>query len=106
MRSWPVDMNIAYYRWLECEVAPGLFDSERRVRFIVDRDQRGDAIDLFVDSGLVRECGEVKRGRSVPGRFRVCVVKQEGATAVVLLPVQSEKYGSYVAVLSDQLASN
>jgi hypothetical protein len=94
------------YSWLECEVAPGMFDTERNVRFVVDRDERGDEIDILVDSGLVRARGEVRRGLRVPGSFRVCVVKQEGLHAVVLLPVQSVKYGSYVSVLADRLAPN
>jgi len=99
-------MSASGYRWLECEVAPGLFDTERNVRFVVDRDESGDEIDILVDSGLVQERGEVKRGHRVPGRFRVCVVKQEGLHAVVFLPVQSVKYGSYVSVLTDRLALN
>ncbi|MEX2208850.1 MAG: hypothetical protein WEF50_21755 [Myxococcota bacterium] len=99
-------MDANGYGWLECEVAPGLFDTERNVRFVVDRDESNDEIDILVDSGLVRERGQVKRGERVPGRFRVCVVKQDGPHAVVLLPVQNVKYGSYVSVLANRLAPN
>lgn len=99
-------MRGGLYHWLECEVEPGLFDTERRVRFVVRCDGQRDAVDLFVDAGLVRENGEVKRGEPAPGRLRVAPVRQEGAAVVVLLPVQSEKYGSYVAVPADKLSSN
>lgn len=99
-------MHTDYYRWLECEVEPGMWDTERTVHFLVDHEHARDDVDLLVDEELVRAQGEVERGRRVPGRFRVCLVKQEGARAVVLLPVQSAKYGSYVAVPADQLEAS
>jgi len=99
-------MRTDFYRWLECEVEPGMWETERSVHFLVDRDQGGDDVGLLVDQGLVRARGEVAPGRRVPGRVRVCLVKQEGPRAVVLLPVQSLKYGSYVAVPADRLAAS
>jgi hypothetical protein len=99
-------MRTDYYRWLECEVEPGMWETERTVHFRVDLDgHRGDA-DLWVDQGLVRTRDDVMQGRRVSGRFRVCLVKQEGRLAVVLLPVQSARYGSCVAVPADRLAVN
>jgi hypothetical protein len=99
-------MSADYYRWLECEVGPGMWDTERTVRFRVDLDPGSDEVSLFVDETLIRTRDERAQSGRVRGRFRVCLVKEEGPKAVVMLPVQSLKYGTYVAVPVDQLQAS
>ncbi len=82
-------------RWLQCTVAPGIFDTEFMVGIEVPG--KGEITAIFVDKGLVRVEGTPARGRPVPGFVRVHA-REDGSEAVCMLPVQSVEHGYWIRV--------
>jgi len=97
-------MEQVMWGWLECDVASGLFDTERSVTIRVESERGGTSIMLTVDQELVRSERDVRRGEQSRGRVRVLPVRRDpDGSATVLLPVQSVEFGSYVAVQAESL---
>jgi len=97
-------MEQVRWGWLECDVASGLFDTERSVTIRVESERGGTSIMLTVDQELVRSERDVRRGERSRGRVRVLPVRRDAdGSATVLLPVQSVEFGSYVAVQAESL---
>ena len=99
-------MDQIAWSWLECDVASGLFETERSVTIEVSRELGSTSIVLVVDQQLVQSEREVRRGEHARGRVRVLPVRRDNdGSATVLLPVQSVEFGSYVAVPSASLVT-
>lgn len=88
--------------WLQCEVLPGLFTTERLC--VVREATHGRALRIVVDSNLVQADGQPSRGKPVPGRVRVHRSGGGPGEAVVLLPAQSAECGSFISVPEAELA--
>ena len=99
-------MDQVAWGWLECDVASGLFETERSVTIRVSQELGSASIVLTVDRQLVKSEHEVRRGEHTRGRVRVLPVRRDNdGSLTVLLPVQSVEYGSYVAVPAESLVT-
>jgi hypothetical protein len=88
--------------WLQCEVLPGLFETERVC--LLREITYGKTLEIIVDKGLVQSDELPRSDRPVPGRLRVHRSGVGPGRADVLLSVATPEFGSVIAVADGQLA--
>jgi len=90
------------FKWINCEVLPGMFSSER---FVLVKDADGNDFGyMFADDQLVRVNEPLHDKNPVPGQLRVHTFNQEGDMVSVMLPDTTLEHGRYMRMPVNQLS--
>lgn len=89
------------FKWINCEVLPGMFDAEY---YVLVKDADGnDFGGMFADDQLVRVHEPLQDKNPVPGQVRVRAFKHEGDMVSVALPESTMEHGRYMRIPVAQL---
>lgn len=93
---------VMFIKWINCEVLPGMFPSER---FVLVKDAEGNDFGyMFADNQLVRVHEPLRDKNPVPGQLRVHAFNQEGDMVSVMLPDTTFEHGRYMRMPISQLS--
>lgn len=90
------------FKWIDCEVLPGMFSTER---FVLVKDADGNDFGyMFADDQLVRVNEPLQDNTPVPGQLRVHALSQENGMVSVMLPDTTFEHGRYMQMPVNQLS--
>jgi len=96
-------LEVIMFKWINCEVLPGMFPSER---FVLVKDADGNDFGyMFANDRLVRVHKPLQDKTPVPGQLRVHAFNQENGMVSVMLPETTFEHGRYMRMPVNQLSN-